>query len=244
MKRVLLTIAYDGTDYHGWQVQPNGITVQEVLQKGLCELLGTKTGATGCSRTDSGVHAKQFCCHVDCDDNIPEDAFIRGLSAKLPSDIAVIDCKTVASDFHARYNALGKTYVYNILNSKIKDPFLERYYWRIERELDIDKMNEFCGKIVGKHDFYAFSSSGRTEEDTVRTVKECFVTKRDNKVKLQITADGFLYNMVRIIVGTAVAVSDGKIDPNDTEKILAEKKRENAGITAPAKGLFLEKVIY
>lgn len=244
MKRVLLTIAYDGTDYHGWQVQPNGITVQEVLQKGLCELLGTKTGATGCSRTDSGVHAKQFCCHVDCDNNIPDDAFIRGLSAKLPSDIAVIDCKTVASDFHARYNALGKTYVYNILNSKIKDPFLERYYWRIERELDIDKMNEFCGKIVGKHDFYAFSSSGRTVEDTVRTVKECFVTKRDNKVKLQITADGFLYNMVRIIVGTAVAVSDGKIDPNDTEKILAEKKRENAGITAPAKGLFLEKVIY
>ena len=244
MKRVLLTIAYDGTDYHGWQVQPNGITVQEVLQKGLCELLGTKTGATGCSRTDSGVHAKQFCCHVDCDDNIPEDAFIRGLSAKLPSDIAVIDCKTVASDFHARYNALGKTYVYNILNSKIKDPFLERYYWRIERELDIDKMNEFCGKIVGKHDFYAFSSSGRTVEDTVRTVKECFVTKRDNKVKLQITADGFLYYMVRIIVGTAVAVSDGKIDPNYTEKILAEKKRENAGITAPAKGLFLEKVIY
>ena len=244
MKRVLLTIAYDGTDYHGWQVQPNGITVQEVLQKGLCELLGTKTGATGCSRTDSGVHAKQFCCHVDCDDNIPEDAFIRGLSAKLPSDIAVIDCKTVASDFHARYNALGKTYVYNILNSKIKDPFLERYYWRIERELDIDKMNEFCGKIVGKHDFYAFSSSGRTVVDTVRIVKECFVTKRDNKVKLQITADGFLYNMVRIIVGTAVAVSDGKIDPNDTEKILAEKKRENAGITAPAKGLFLEKVIY
>ena len=244
MKRVLLTIAYDGTDYHGWQVQPNGITVQEVLQKGLCELLGTKTGATGCSRTDSGVHAKQFCCHVDCDNNIPDDAFIRGLSAKLPSNIAVIDCKTVASDFHARYNALGKTYVYNILNSKIKDPFLERYYWRIERELDIDKMNEFCGKIVGKHDFYAFSSSGRTVEDTVRTVKECFVTKRDNKVKLQITADGFLYNMVRIIVGTAVAVSDGKIDPNDTEKILAEKKRENAGITAPAKGLFLEKVIY
>ena len=244
MKRVLLTIAYDGTDYHGWQVQPNGITVQEVLQKGLCELLGTKTGATGCSRTDSGVHAKQFCCHVDCDDNIPDDAFIRGLSAKLPSDIAVIDCKTVASDFHARYNALGKTYVYNILNSKIKDPFLERYYWRIERELDIDKMNEFCGKIVGKHDFYAFSSSGRTVEDTVRTVKECFVTKRDNKVKLQITADGFLYNMVRIIEGTAVAVSDGKIDPNYTEKILAEKKRENAGITAPAKGLFLEKVIY
>ena len=244
MKRVLLTIAYDGTDYHGWQVQPNGITVQEVLQKGLCELLGTKTGATGCSRTDSGVHAKQFCCHVDCDNNIPDDAFIRGLSAKLPSDIAVIDCKTVASDFHARYNALGKTYVYNILNSKIKDPFLERYYWRIERELDIDKMNEFCGKIVGKHDFYAFSSSGRTVVDTVRIVKECFVTKRDNKVKLQITADGFLYNMVRIIVGTAVAVSDGKIDPNYTEKILAEKKRENAGITAPAKGLFLEKVIY
>lgn len=244
MKRVLLTLAYDGTAYHGWQVQPNAVTVQEVLQNSIQELLSRKTDVTGCSRTDAGVHAKEFCCHLDCDDNIPDDAFLRGLSAKLPSDISVIDCKTVASDFHARYNAKGKTYCYNILNSKIKDPFAERYTWRIERGLDIDLMNEFCNKIVGKHDFYAFSASGRTVEDTVRTVTECSVSRQGENIILKVSADGFLYNMVRIIVGTAVWVSDGKINPNDTELILKEKKRESAGITAPAKGLFLEKVIY
>ena len=244
MKRVLLTLAYDGTAYHGWQVQPNAVTVQEVLQNSIQELLSRKTDVTGCSRTDAGVHAKEFCCHLDCDDNIPDDAFLRGLSAKLPSDISVIDCKTVASDFHARYNAKGKTYCYNILNSKIKDPFAERYAWRIERGLDTDLMNEFCNRIVGKHDFYAFSASGRTVEDTVRTVTECSVSRQGENIILKVSADGFLYNMVRIIVGTAVWVSDGKINPNDTELILKEKKRESAGITAPAKGLFLEKVIY
>lgn len=244
MKRVLLTICYDGTNYHGWQIQPNGITVQQVLGEELSLLLGKKTGVTGCSRTDAGVHAKEFCCHFDCDETIPDDAFLRGLSARLPNDISVIASKTVSSDFHARYNAVGKTYVYNILNSKIKDPFLGRYSWRIERNLDIEKMNMFCQKIVGTHDFAPFSSSGRTVEDTVRTVEECFVEKENDVIKLQITANGFLYNMVRIIVGTAVDVSDGKIDLSDIDKIFIEKKRELAGITAPARGLFLKKVIY
>ena len=175
MKRVLLTISYDGTAYHGWQIQPNGITIQQVLQDELSSLLGKKTGVTGCSRTDAGVHAKEFCCHLDCDDGIPEEAFVRGLSSRLPSDISVKACKTVADDFHARYNALGKTYVYNINNSRIKDPFYGRYSWQIERPLDTDKMNLFCEKIVGTHDFFAFSSSGRTVTDTIRTVKECYV---------------------------------------------------------------------
>lgn len=244
MKRMLLTISYDGTAYHGWQIQPNGITVQEVLQNEVSSLLGKKTDITGCSRTDAGVHAREFCCHLDCDDNIPKDAFLRGLSAKLPQDISVISCREVANDFHARYNAKGKTYIYNILNSKIKDPFLSRYAWRIERPLDIDKMNQFCKKIIGKHDFFAFSSSGRTVTDTVRTIKECEVLKNGENVTLRVTADGFLYNMVRIIVGTAVWVSDGKIDPDDTDVILTSKRRDTAGITAPANGLFLDKVIY
>ena len=244
MKRVLLTICYDGTAYHGWQTQPNGITVQQVLCDQLFLMLGKKTDITGCSRTDAGVHAKMFCCHLDCDDNIPDEAFIRGLSSRLPNDISVLDCKRVADDFHARYDALGKIYRYNILNSNIKDPFLERYTWRIERKLDIDKMNEFCKEIIGTHDFYAFSSSGRTVTNTVRTIKECKVDKNGDMVTLSVTANGFLYNMVRIIVGTAVGVSDGKINPSDIRNILEEKKRENAGVTAPAKGLFLEKVIY
>ncbi len=244
MKRVLLTICYDGTAYHGWQTQPNGITIQQVLCDELSLMLGKKTDVTGCSRTDAGVHANMFCCHLDCEDNIPDEAFIRGLSSRLPNDISVLDCKRVSDDFHARYDALGKTYSYNILNSNIKDPFLERYSWRIERKLDIKKMNGFCCEIIGTHDFYAFSSSGRTVTDTVRTIKECQVEKNGDMVTLNVTANGFLYNMVRIIVGTAVGVSDGKIEAKDIKRILDEKKREKAGVTAPAKGLFLKKVIY
>lgn len=244
MKRVLLKISYDGTAYHGSQIQPNGITVQSVLQDSLFKLLGKHIGITSCSRTDAGVHAKEFYCHLDCDESIPDSAFLRGLNSLLPNDIAVRDCKTVANDFHARYDAKGKTYAYNIYNSNLKDAFLSRYSWQIERPLDIDKMNEFCKTIIGTHDFYAFSSSYRTVEDTVRTVKECNVKKNGDTVTLKITADGFLYNMVRIVVGTAVAVSDGKINPSEIPQIMTEKSRERLGMTAPPQGLFLEKVYY
>lgn len=244
MKRVLLTLSYDGTDYHGWQVQKNGITIQETVQNGILKVLGKPTDLSGCSRTDAGVHANMFCCHLDCDDNIPESAFIRGLNSVLPNDIAVVDCKQVADDFHARYNAKGKTYIYHIYNSSKKDPFRERFAWRIERELNIDKMNEFCEHLVGTHDFYGFSSSGRTVEDTVRTVTECNVIKTGDDITLKITGNGFLYNMVRIITGTAVDVSSGRISPDVPDLIFSEKKRELAGVTAPPQGLFLEKVYY
>ncbi len=244
MKRMLLTISYDGTAYHGWQVQPNAVTVQSVLCEGLEQILKTKVAVTGTSRTDAGVHAKEFTCHFDCEDNIPNEAFLRGLNSVLPRDIAVIDCKEVPSDFHARYNAKGKTYCYNIYNSNKKDPFKSRYAWQIERSLDTHKMNEFAKLIVGKHDFFAFSSSGRSVEDTIRTVSECFVTKDGDDIKLTVTADGFLYNMVRIIAGTAVAVSDGKVDCKDIPDIFASKDRDRLGVTAPANALFLEKVHY
>lgn len=244
MKRILLTISYDGTVYHGWQVQPNGITVQETVQNALYRLLGERPALTGCSRTDAGVHAREFCCHLDCDEKFPESAFLKGLDAFLPPDISVKAAREVSPDFHARYNARGKTYAYYILNSERRDPFLSRYSWRIERGLDLERINAFCKEIVGTHDFEAFSSSGRTVEDTVRTVKECSAVREGDKVILKITADGFLYNMVRIIVGTALAVSDGKIEPQFTKEILASKKRALAGQTAPPQGLFLEKVWY
>lgn len=244
MKRVLLTISYDGSAYHGWQVQPNAVTVQETLQDALEKLLGVKTGATGCSRTDAGVHAREFCCHIDCDDAIPDEAFLKGLNALLPDDIGVRAVRSVKSDFHARYDCRGKEYIYYINNTADKDPFLFGYSWNIERKLNIDKMNDFCKRMVGKHDFYAFSSSGRTVETTVRTVTECYVEKKGNMVELHISADGFLYNMVRIIVGTAVAVSDGRIDPRKVEDIFLSRQRDKAGATAPARGLFLNKVYY
>lgn len=241
---MLLTISYDGTAYHGWQVQPNGITVQETVQNALFALMGVRPALTGCSRTDAGVHARKFCCHFDCDEKFPENAFLRGLDSLLPSDIAVRDCVEVQSDFHARYNAKGKTYCYYILNSRRRDPFAARYSWKIEQELDADKMNTFCGGLVGTHDFTAFSSAGRSVEDTVRTVKECTVSRSGENIILRITADGFLYNMVRIITGTAAAVSFGKILPDAAHDIIDSKNRALAGDTAPPQGLFLEEIYY
>lgn len=244
MDRVLLKISYLGTDYHGWQVQPNGITVQEVLQSKLEKMYKGSISLSGCSRTDAGVHAYEFYCHYDSPFYIEEDSIVRGLNSVLPKDIAVISAKYVSSDFHARYSAKGKNYIYKILNTKAHDPFVDKRAWHIERKLDVELMNEFCKKICGKHDFYGFSSSGRTVTDTFRTVTECVAERKGDYITISVTADGFLYNMVRIIVGTAVEVSDGKINLSEIEEILSSKDRSRAGITAPPDGLYLNKVIY
>ncbi len=244
MKRVLLTISYDGTAYHGWQVQPNGITVQETVQDALEKLLGERPSLTGCSRTDAGVHARMFCAHLDCQDNIPESAFLRGLNSILPNDIAVYGYKEVSPNFHARYNSKGKNYIYRFYESKITDPFLSRYALRVENPLDIDRMNGFCKGLVGKHDFAPFSSAKRTVEDTVRTVYECCMTVDNGLPALSVTADGFLYNMVRIIVGTALSVSAGGLKSDCYNEIFNSGLRQEAGQTAPAEGLFLNKVFY
>lgn len=243
MKRVLLTICYDGTVYHGWQVQKNAVTVQSVLGDAIKSILKKKTDITGCSRTDAGVHAKMFCLHLDCDDNIPESAFLSGLNSVLPDDISVTDCKFVESDFHARYSCKGKTYVYNFYTGK-PNPFLSRYALRLEKEPNVDLINKFCETVVGKHDFFGFSSSGRTVSDTVRTVTDCHFIKSDGKYMLKITADGFLYNMVRIIAGTAIDVSNGILPYDTAIKVFNTKDRNFAGKTLSPKGLFLEKVYY
>lgn len=242
--RVLLKISYLGTNYHGWQVQPNGITVQEAMQNALESVYGFRPELTGCSRTDAGVHAREFYCHYDTDKYIPEKGIVAALNSALPDDITVLDCEYVSSEFHCRYSAKGKNYIYQIYNSPVNDPFLADRAWHISRPLDVNKMNEFAKHLVGKFDFYGFSSSGRTVTDTVRTITECNVTKCGDMVTLSVSADGFLYNMVRIIVGTAVCVSDGKIDPADTEEIILSKERKNAGPTAPPHGLMLNKVFY
>ncbi|MBQ6826354.1 MAG: tRNA pseudouridine(38-40) synthase TruA [Clostridia bacterium] len=240
----MLYLSYNGSNYHGWQIQPNALTVQEEFENALLKLLGKPAKVTACSRTDTGVHAREFCCHLDIEDNIPHSAFSRGLNALLPPDIAVTDVKDVPSDFHARYNCKGKTYVYRILNSNKKDAFLSPFTWQIERQLDIEKMNELCKNLIGTHDFFAFSASGRTVDDTVRTITDCFVEKQGDIITLSVTGNGFLYNMVRIIVGTAVDVSDGKLPADIPFAAFETKKRESVGMTAPAQGLILEKVYY
>ncbi len=243
MKRVLLTISYDGTDYCGWQVQPNGITVQQTLQDALEKMLGVRPNVTGCSRTDSGVHARMFCLHLDCDERIPENAFLKGLNSVLPDDIAVLGYREVPSDFHARYQAAGKNYIYNFYCG-LPDPFLSRYALRVERQPDIDLMNEFCKRMVGTHDFVAFSSSGRSTEDTVRTVTECFVDKNERLIRFSISADGFLYNMVRIAAGTALEVGMGRLSPLCADDMFLTGDRSFGGPTLRPQGLILNKVFY
>ena len=243
MKRMLLTISYDGTAYHGWQVQPNGITVQQTLQDALEKLLGSRVSVTGCSRTDAGVHAREFACHVDCDDCFPENAFLKGLNSLLPNDICVTDCRQVDNDFHARYNAKGKKYVYSMYKGAL-NPFDSRYMLHLENAPDVDLMNEFCKGIIGTHDFAAFSSSKRTVEDTVRSIKECKVTQKDNYYYFEIIGDGFLYNMVRILAGTALAVGQKRLSYDCYDEIFASNDRSKAGDTLPSFALILDKVFY
>ncbi len=244
MSRYLLKISFDGTAYHGWQVQNNAVTIQEIICNALSGILKTKTGVTGCSRTDAGVHAKEFYCHFDSVSNMSELAFVKALNSVLPNDISVLDCKLVPNDFHARYNAKGKNYIYNFFDSETPDPFLSRYSCAVPNKINVDLINEFCKEIIGTYDFAGFSSSKRTVEDTVRTVYDCSASRNDNIVTLSITANGFLYNMVRIIAGTALSVSNGKINPKNTKEILLSLDRDLAGPTLTAKGLFLNKVIY
>lgn len=243
MKRVLLKIAYDGTNYHGWQLQNNAVTVAGIFEESLERLLGVKTSVTGCSRTDSGVHAKEFFCHFDCEDNIPEKAFLLGLNAILPDDIAVKEATVVDSNFHSRFDAKSKTYVYKMYVG-LTDPFLSRYALRLDNEPDLDHMNDFCKRLIGTHDFVAFSSSGRTVKTTVRTITECYVTKSDNQYVLTVSGNGFLYNMVRIIVGTALAVGYGVLAPSCADDALKTGDRTKLGNTAAPCGLFLQNVKY
>lgn len=244
MARRLMTIKYDGSAYCGWQVQPNAISVQSTVQDALCAVLGSRPSVTGCSRTDSGVHAKMFCFHFDTDSAIADEKLILAVNAHLPNDISCYDCRQVPDDFHARYSAKGKTYIYNILNSKFRDPFLERYSYRFGASLDAVLMNDAAKCFVGKHDFKAFQSAGSSVVDTVRNVTECSVLKSGDLITVKITADGFLYNMVRIIVGTLLDVATGKIDVNDLPAIIDSCDRSKTGPTARPEGLFLEKVHY
>ena len=243
MKRVLLKISYDGTAYHGWQVQPNAVTVQQVLQDSLQKVIKVRPDVCGCSRTDAGVHAREFYCHFDCDENLPDSAFLLGLNSVLPNDIAVTGCKRVGNDFHARYDSKGKNYIYRMYWGT-PDPFLSRYALKLEREPDITLMNEFCKTLMGEHDFIGFSSSGRTVEGTVRTVSECAAKINENVLEFSISANGFLYNMVRILAGTALEASYGRLDTNCAAEVFKTGDRALAGPTLPPQGLFLNKVFY
>lgn len=244
MRNLLFTLSYDGTAYHGWQVQKNADTVQKRFQNALETVTGERSGVVGCSRTDAGVHAKMFCCNSKVSTKIPEKNLIRALNCNLPDDIAVTDICEKDMEFHARYSCKGKEYLYNIWNSHIRDPFVNRYSMRYDMKLDIDTLNEGCKAFIGKHDFAGFCSAGSNVQDTIRTIYDAHFERKEDMVRLYISGDGFLYNMVRIIVGTFLYVAQGKIEVGDLKSIIDSTERNRAGITAPAHGLFLNKVFY
>ena len=240
-----MTIKYDGSTYCGWQVQPNGISVQSTVQNALGKVLGFPApDISGCSRTDSGVHAEMFCFHFDTDSTIENERIVMAVNSYLPDDIAAISCRSVCDDFHARYNSKGKTYIYKIYNSRLRDPFKCKYFLQFGRHIDERFLSRAAEAFVGTHDFRGFCSVGSSVTDTVRTVSECSVTRDGDDVFIRITADGFLYNMVRIIVGTLLDVAVGKIGAEALPDIIASGDRKLAGATARPHGLYLEKVYH
>ncbi len=244
VRRIRLIVAYDGTNYCGWQVQPNGISVQAVLQKTIEELVGEKIMLTGASRTDSGVHALGQVAVFDTTKPWPAERFTPALNQRLPRDIVIQSSDEVAADFHPRYRDTLKTYEYRILNRRTALPN-ERFdsYW-VPQPLDVEAMAEAAKLLLGKHDFHNFCSLKTDVEDTVRTITQISVEKDGDMIRVRITGDGFLYNMVRIIVGGLLKVGFHKKTSEDIRISLASSERFVAGPTAPAHGLTLEKIQY
>lgn len=244
MSKMLLTIRYDGTRFHGWQVQPNGITVQETLQDAVQQITGIRSDLTGCSRTDAGVHARRFYCTTAVPQKQTAHGFCKALNAVLPSDVAVLAAREVADDFHPRYSAEGKRYVYRIWNGTVRDPFEKAYSLHIRTPLDECRMDKTAQLFLGTHDFSAFCSAGGSVVDKVRTITRSQVERQGDLVMYTVEGNGFLYNMVRIMVGTLLDVEYGNLSAEDVQRALRDGDRQAAGVTVPPQGLFLDDVWY
>lgn len=244
MRNLLLTLRYNGTTFHGWQVQPNGATVQQELCNAFKKLSGNDENIIGCSRTDAGVHANMFCCNVRTECNVATEKIPDALNFYLPPEIAVYDCKDVGFDFHARYDCKGKEYVYLIYNGKYRNPFYENKAMFYPYEIDAEMLDGEAKAFIGIHDFSAFCSSGTDIEDKVREIYDCYVTRNGDLIEIRVSGNGFLYNMVRIIVGTLLDIQKGKIEKGSIPEILESRNREKAGVTAEPHGLYLNKVFY
>lgn len=245
LRNLLITISYDGKCFHGWQIQQNAFTVQEAFQNALAKIIGDDFDLKGCSRTDSGVHANMYCLSVKTAHPIPPQRLKAALNRWLPLSIAVNDCAEVDSDFHARYSCKSKEYIYKIWNSEVRNPFLDGYALHYRYKLDEELLDSAAQSYVGTHDFTSFCTlDSREPGDMTRTVKSFSVTRDGDMVIMRVEADGFLYNMVRIMVGTLLRVQQGKIKPGQIPEIINKKDRSFAGPTAQACGLYLNKVNY
>ena len=244
MKRIKLTIAYDGTNYCGWQIQPNGITIEEILNKALSKMTGEEILVIGASRTDSGVHAMGNVAVFDTETTIPAEKIAVALNQRLPDDIVITKSEEVALDFHPRYCDCSKTYEYHIINTRIPIPTKRLTNYFVSYVLDIDKMRKAASYLVGEHDFVSFCNVRTDVENTVRTITALDIITNGNEITIRIIGNGFLYNMVRIIVGTLIRVGRGFYEPEKVKEILEAKDRKAAGVTAPAHGLVLVEIKY
>ena len=245
MKRIRLVVAYDGTQYHGWQIQPGAVTIESVLNEALTQLMREPIQVIGASRTDSGVHARGNVAVFDTESQMPPDKICMALNQRLPEDIRVQVSEEVPSDWHPRKCTCIKTYEYRILNQRINMPMERLYSHFCYYKLDVDRMQAAANMLAGEHDFKSFCSVRTQVTDTVRTVYRIDVTKNaDDIITIRVTGNGFLYNMVRIIAGTLMAVGTGHIQAEDMPSILEAKDRRAAGPTAPARGLTLIEMKY
>lgn len=242
--RYMLRVAYDGTEYCGWQSQPGLRTVEGTLKSALDRLMRQDIKLIGASRTDAGVHAEGNVAVFDCDTTIPADKIKYALNNLLPEDVVVTESVPVADAFHPRHCDCRKTYQYRILNTPLPDPNRRRNTYFYRGNIDIDSMRKAAGYIVGEHDFTCFMAAGSQVKDTVRTVYALELDRQDDIIIMTIQGNGFLYNMVRIIAGTLLMVGRGQLKPEALEEIIKSKDRSKAGPTAPAKGLTLKSIIY
>ena len=245
MRRIRIFVAYDGTNYCGWQIQPNGITIEEKLNKALNRLTGEDIRVIGASRTDSGVHALGNAAVFDTESPIPPERFSYALNQRLPEDIVVVKSDEVPLDWHPRYqDNISKTYEYHIYNAQMPNPLKTRYCTFVSFPLDIGAMREGAKYLIGAHDFVSFCNVRTDVEDTVRTIYSLDILPVGDEITIRIQGNGFLYNMVRIIVGTLVRVGRGFYTPEQVQEILEAKNRKAAGVTAPPQGLFLVGIEY
>ncbi len=245
MRNLKITISYDGKDLHGWQIQKNALTVQECFQNALKSVIGNTPDIKGCSRTDTGVHANMYVISMKTDHKITCERLKAALNRYLPLSIVVKDVCEVDNDFHARYSTKGKRYVYKILNTEVRNPFCEGYALHYRYPIDVEMLNRAAQDYVGTHDFTSFCTLDKREKgDFTRTVQSFSVERDGDFVYMTVQADGFLYNMVRIMVGTLLKIQQGKLKADSIPDIIKAENRKEAGPTAPACGLYLDEVIY
>mgnify|MGYP002750417944 CR=1 FL=1 len=244
MKNIALRLRYDGSLYHGWQIQKNEISVAQTVEEALEKALGTRTKVVGCGRTDAGVHALRYCANFHAETNIPMERMPLAVNSRLPDDIAVTDACEVDESFNAIGSCIQKEYVYQIYNSRIRDPFYVNRAWFYPKHLDENVMREAAQHFVGEHDFAAVRSVGTEVRSTVRTVYYYDVQRDGDIISLKVCANGFLYNMARAMAGTVVYAAEGKFPPEAVADILAGCDRTAAGPTVPPGGLYMTKLWY